>query len=78
MKTEYDSPVNYEIQHTELLAATTMWCDILLAANTEGKTLQFCKTTIQVTLKQNKGFDFLLKIQEKRVSPLPRQYKWLR
>lgn len=51
---------------------------ILLAVNTEGKTLQFCKTTIQVTLKQNKGINFLLKTQEKRVSPLPRQYKWLR
>lgn len=79
MKTEIESPVNYEMQHGELLVATTMGCDnILLAVNTEGKTLQFCKTTIQATLKQNKRLNFLLKTQEKRVSPLQRQYKWLR
>jgi hypothetical protein len=31
-----------------------MWYDILLAVNAEEKTLQFCKTKIQVTFKQNK------------------------
>jgi hypothetical protein len=55
MKTEYVSIVNFEIQYVKLLVATTMWYDILLAVNTEGKTLQFCKTKIQVTFKQNKG-----------------------
>jgi len=54
MKTEYVSLVNYEIQHVKLLVATTMWYDILLAVNTEGKTLQFCKTKILVIFKQNK------------------------
>ena len=81
MKTEYVSLVNYEIQHVKLLVATTMWYDILLAVNTEGKTLQFCKTKILVIFKQNKGLvNFLQKIQKKRVSPLPRgqQCKWPR
>jgi hypothetical protein len=82
MKTECVSLVNYEIQHAKLLVATTMWYDILLAVNTAGKTLQFCKTKIQVTLQQNKWLvNFLQKIQnKKRVSPLSRwqQYKWPR
>jgi hypothetical protein len=82
MKTEYVSLVNYEIQHVKLLVATTMWYDILLAVNTEGKTLQFCKTKILVIFKQNKdSLIFCKKYQKKkRVSPLPRgqQYKWPR
>jgi hypothetical protein len=41
MKTEYESPVNYEIQHVELLVATIMWYGILLTMNTEAKILQF-------------------------------------
>jgi ribosomal protein L24E len=40
----------------------------LLAVSTEGKTLQFCKTKIQVIFKQNKGLVNFLQKNTKKTS----------